>query len=88
MLKKKDEVVEIIKGAEIEGLDSAKAIEEFAKKIQNVLGVVSEKLEVGDKAKFAGLQIEKKLVKGRPIRNPKTGESLGMSKDKVVVKVK
>lgn len=88
MLKKKDEVVEIIKGAEIEGLDSLKAIEEFAKNIQTVIKAISENLEVGDKAKFAGLQIEKKLVKGRQIRNPKTGESLGMSEDKVVTKIK
>ena len=88
MLKKKDEVVEIIKGAEIEGLDSTKAIEEFAKKVQDVVRAISEKLEVGDKAKYAGLQIEKKLVKGRAIRNPRTGENLGVSEDKVVVKIK
>ena len=65
MAMKKDEVIEIIKGAEIEGLDSNASIKRFEKAFASILEVIAEELPEGESTKFGGLKIESKFVKGR-----------------------
>ena len=65
MTMKKDEVIEIIKGAEIEGLDSNASIKRFEQTLGLVLDAIAEELPEKEKANFAGLKIENKFVKGR-----------------------
>lgn len=84
MLKK--EIQETIK--EVLELGSLKEADNWVEDLEKVVNSVGEKLEIGDKAKIGKLELAKVLVKGRKIHNPKTGEDLGMSEDKVVVKAK
>lgn len=90
MIKK--EVQEIIK--EVLELGSLKEADEYAVGLSKVIKAIGDKLEekpeseASDKAVLGSLVIDKRFVKGRAIRNPRTGESLGTSEDKYTVKVK
>ena len=84
---KKDVVIEIIKKAGIEGLDTVKAIKEFENTVERVFDVIGEGLEVDDKAKFAGFTTAKKIQKGREGVSKLGGqEKPWKTEDKVVVK--
>ena len=89
MIKK--EVLAIVK--EGMGLESVKATEEFVEKLDKVFEKIAESLEerregATDKAVLGSLTLEKAYRKPRPSRNPKTGESLGMTAEKFVVQGK
>lgn len=85
MLKKR-EVIDLL--IEKEVVLTIKEAEDLMATVDKVIDVVGEGLEVGDKAKIGKLELAKVVAKGRPTRNPKTGEKLGMSEDKVVVRSK
>ena len=89
MIKK--DVLAIVK--EGMGLESVKATEEFVAKLDKVFEKIAESLEerktgATDKAVLGSLTLEKAYRKPRPSRNPKTGESLGMTAEKFVVQGK
>ena len=61
----KDEIIEVIKGANIEGLDTVKAIKEFEKNIIEVSEVIEKSLNKDEYTTFAGIKYERKVQKGR-----------------------
>jgi hypothetical protein len=85
---KKEQIVEMVK--ELFGCATKKEAEEMLVKFDSLVKGVSDKLEVGAKAKLGALTLEKSVTKGR------TGEMTmkdgtkkpWTSEDKVVVKGK
>lgn len=90
MLKR--DIQETIK--EVLELGSLKETDKWIEDLVKVVDAVGEKLEerpeneASDKATIGKLVLDKRFIKGRPIRNPKTGESLGISEDKYTIKAK
>ena len=87
MAVKKDELIKIIQGAEIEGLESVASIKRFEKAFASILEVIAEELPEGESTKFGGLKIESKFVKGREGISKLKGEKAWKTEDHYVVKV-
>ncbi len=83
---KKEQIVEMVK--ELFGCATKKEAEEMLGKFDILVKGVSDKLEVGAKAKVGNfVEVSKVHVDAKTARNPKTGEAIAVA-EKIVTKVK